>query len=133
MNCRTTSDLIIVTIIPHLFALYFTFNNLSYTTIILASSVSSYLWHKEREPKNHLLLLDYFLAGSLSYYEVINVYNINRDWFYFSIYINWFVLTFNQLVYILSLNKVIKYSQWHSLYHIMSSVKSVLLAYLSWR
>lgn len=131
MNCRTTSEFIIVTIIPHLFTLYFTFDNLIYTTIILSSSLSSYIWHKYHEPSNYLLAVDYILAGTLSYYEIFIMYNNNKAWFYFSIYVNMFVFTFNQLVYILSLNNIIKYSRWHSLYHIMSSVKSIFLGYLS--
>ena len=130
MNCRNKTDLIILTIIPHLFTLFFTFNNSVYTAIVCSSSISSYLWHKNHEPRNHLLVCDYILAGTLSMYEIINIYNINEDWLYISIYINVGVLTFNKIVYILSLRRTVNYSKWHSLYHILSSVKSIFLAYL---
>ena len=117
MHTRCSNDLIIITILPHLLSIYYTHMNPIYTSIIISSSLSSYLWHRNREPQNYLLLIDYFFAGLMSFYEVLSIYNCNKDWFYFSIYINLYVLTFNKIVYLLALQNIIKYSRWHSLYH----------------
>jgi hypothetical protein len=128
---RNCDQLIILTIVPHLFALYFSSDNIVYTTIIISSTCSSYVWHYYHEPANYLLLIDYLFAGILSFSEIFYMYRNNIQWFYFSIYMNLYVLLFNKLVYILSINKTIKYSKWHSVYHLLSSAKTIFLSYLS--
>ena len=133
MHTRCSNDLIIITILPHLLSIYYTYIDPIYTSIIISSSISSYLWHHNREPQNHLLLIDYFFAGLLSYYEVSNMYNCNKDWFYFSIYINLYVLTFNKIIYLLALQNIINYSKWHSIYHLLSSGKTLFLSHISYK
>lgn len=128
MKYRCNGDIIVLSIFPHIISLWFTTNNILYTSIIISSSVSSYFWHMNCEPKNSLLFIDYTFAGVLSVYEVRNVYMNNYDYFYTSILLNIGVLVFNKLVYILSIYNYISYKPWHSFYHILSSLKTIFLA-----
>jgi hypothetical protein len=130
MKYRCNSDILILSIFPHIISIYFTTNNILYTSIIISSSVSSYFWHKHCEPKNTLLFIDYTFAGVLSLYEVNNTYMNNYDYFYTSILLNVLVLTFNKIVYILSIYEYINYKPWHSYYHILSSLKTIFIAYI---
>ena len=125
---RKLNDKILISILPHLLTLCYVYDNIPYSTVIISSFLTSFIWHYNYEPSDRLLVLDYTFACALSFYEVTNLYIHNHDWFYFGISLNFSVLLFNKLVYILSIYRYIKYSYWHSYYHILSSLKTILLA-----
>lgn len=130
MNLRSIKSNVILTILPHLAALYFTFDNFLYSSIILISTITSILWHREREPNNILLYIDYGSATVLSFYEIYSSYYVHNSLFTIALTANIYVFMFNKLVYFLSIERVIKYSLWHSVYHILSSVKTTVIAFL---
>lgn len=131
MNLRNFTCNVILTTVPHLFGLFFTFDNFFYSSIIISSTLTSILWHRKREPNNILLYLDYGSAGILSFYEIYRAYYIHNGLFTIAICSNMYVLVFNKIIYFLSKEGIIKYSLWHSFYHILSSVKTILLAFLN--
>ena len=132
MYLRNFTCNVILTTIPHLFGLFFTFDNFFYSSIIISSTLTSILWHRKREPNNILLYLDYGSASILSFYEIYRAYYyIHNGLFTIAICSNIYILVFNKIIYFLSKEGVIKYSLWHSFYHILSSVKTILLAFLN--
>jgi len=124
---RSMNDIIILTIFPHLFTLFYTRFDIVYTSIIILSSGTSFLWHYHCEPHNHYLLLDYFFAGLISYYEVCNV---SDKYKILTLSCNVSILLFNKIVYILSKYRIINYPKWHSVYHILSSFKTFYIGNL---
>jgi hypothetical protein len=127
---RSFTSKIILTVIPHLLSLFSTFDNILYSSIIITSTITSILWHRYKEPNNILLILDYSSASILSSYEIYNSYYVHDGLFMISLLSNIYVLFFNKIVYFLSKNKVINYNLWHSFYHILSSIKTITLAFL---
>jgi len=131
MHTRSFSSNIILTTIPHLFSLFFTFDNFFYSSIIISSTITSILWHRKKEPSNILLILDYSSAGILSFYEIYRSYYIYNRIFTVALYSNIYVLIFNKLVYFLSTKNTIEYSSWHSFYHVLSFIKTIFVAFLN--
>lgn len=127
---RSFTSKIILTVIPHLLSLFSTFDDIFYSSIIITSTLTSILWHRYKEPNNILLILDYSSATILSSYEIYSSYYVHNGLFMISLLSNIYVLFFNKMVYFLSKNKVINYSLWHSFYHILSSIKTITLAFL---
>ena len=130
MLIRNFKSSLILSIIPHLSALFFTYNNSIYSSIIISSTFTSIVWHRNKEPRNILLILDYGTATILSSYEMYNSYSINVTLFTISFFLNFYVLLFNKIVDILSKEKMICYINWHTHYHIISSIKTTLIAFL---
>ena len=133
LKIRNEHDYILLSILPHLLTVYFTYDDITYTVIVLLVCLTSYIWHKNHEPHNYLLIADYICAGLLSLYETIDTYKYNRKWVSTSICLNFSVLIVNKTVYLLSKYKVIRYNKWHSAYHIFSSLKTIFISYLTWK
>ncbi len=126
MNKRDYTSNIIITILPHLFGIYYTYNDLLYSFIITISTITSVLWHRTKERNNILLVLDYSTATILTLYELYSVYY--TELFELTLFLNLFVLFFNKSVYFLSKRRLLNYNKWHSIYHILSSSKTTLIA-----
>ena len=133
MYLRSLQSNIILTIFPHLFSLFYTFDNFLYSFIILTSTLTSILWHRQREPNNILLYLDYGSATVLTLYEIYITYHINNKLFTIALCTNMYVFIFNKMVFYLSMGRIIKYSLWHSIYHILSSLKTTFIAFLIYK
>jgi hypothetical protein len=131
MKKRNHNDSIIITIIPHLLSLYFTYNDIMYTSVILLCTLSSYMWHLNYERQSIYMYIDYLFAGILSTYEIVQVYKYNNLWFEYCILLNCSVLIVNKSVYILSKYKYIKYNFFHSMFHLYSAFKTCFIAYIS--
>ena len=121
---------IILSTIPHFLSLVFTFDNFFYSSTIITSTLTSILWHRYKEPTNILLYLDYGSATILSFYEIYNSYLINDVLFVIALSANFYILVFNKLVYFLSVERVINYNIWHTIYHLLSAFKTILIAFL---
>ena len=121
---------IMLSTIPHFFSLYFTCDNFFYSAIIFTSTITSLLWHRYKEPNNILLYLDYGSATILTSYEIYTAYNISKYLYIISLSTNIYILIFNKLVYFLSIERVINYNLWHTIYHLLSSFKTTLIAFL---
>ena len=126
---REHTDIVILTIIPHLFSLYFSCTDILYSITIFSATFSSYIWHLNREKPCIFMYIDYFFAGLLSIYEVYNTYN--TEWFNYCILLNMSVLGLNKTVYFLSKYKYIRYNIFHSIFHLYSAFKTCLISYLS--
>jgi len=127
---RRINDNIILTIFPHLFSLIYTFNNITYSSLILMSTLTSILWHLDRE-KNKFLFFDYICASSLFLYE-LNI-GIEYEILQSVLYSNILLLIMNKTILILSIKKKINYIKWHSLFHLMSSLKTIFIAYSTFK
>ena len=123
---RNYTSNIIITILPHLFGIYYTYDNFLYSSIITISTITSVLWHRTKEQDNTLLFLDYSTATILSLYELYNTYYSSL--FELTLFLNLSVLFFNKSVYFLSKKRILNYNKWHSVYHILSSIKTILVA-----
>lgn len=123
---RNYTSNIIITILPHLFGIYYTYDNFLYSSIITISTITSVLWHRTKEQDNTLLFLDYSTATILSLYELYNTYYSSL--FELTLFLNLSVLFFNKSVYFLSKNRILNYNKWHSVYHILSSIKTIVVA-----
>jgi hypothetical protein len=112
--------LIILTTIPHYRALHYVSDPI-YQFIIIASTTMSITWHYLGEPNSIIKYLDYFMAAAWSVYEIYLGYSsIN---FPLIIILNYIVLLTNNLI---SGDYGIK----HSLWHLMSFVKCIFVAYI---
>ena len=123
---RRIYDNIILSIFPHLFSLFFIFNNITYSTLISIATISSILWHLDKEG-NTFLFFDYTCALLLFLYEII--FNLDYEILQYIIYSNIFLVLMNKTVLILSLKKKINYVKWHSIFHLASSLKTIFISY----
>jgi hypothetical protein len=128
LSRRFFNDIIILTIFPHLFSLFYSYVDKIYSSLIFFVTLSSLLWHLEREKNKTLLLIDYTLASSLCIYEIKLGYEYN--FFYLVIYLNGILALINKLILYLSINKKINYRLWHYIFHILSSLKTIILSNL---
>ena len=124
---RCIYDFIILSTLPHFFAVYYTFDDIYYSIAIILACGSSICWHKTKETSISLLLLDYFFAGSLSGYE-LSKSNIENK--ILVLQLNFIILFLNKGVYLLSMYKILNYDKGHTIYHFLSSCKTVYLAYI---
>ena len=92
---RNYTSNIIITILPHLCGIYYTYDNFVYSSIITISTITSVLWHRTKEQDNTLLFLDYSTATILSLYERYTTY-------YSSLFKLTLFLNLSVLYYILS-------------------------------
>ena len=122
---RCINDLVIITTLPHYIALYFTLNNIYYSSILILASSSSVLWHSKEDDK-YLYIIDHTLAGCLTCYEIMN--SINGDNKNIAIYSNILVLTIHKLMDLLTFYNIITYEFSHSIYHLFSSCKTIYIA-----
>ena len=130
MYKRSFTSKIILSIFPHLISLFYTSNDLFYTGIIINSTITSIIWHRNKEPNNILLILDYSTASVLSFYEIYKSYSISEYLFIISLSLNLYILIFNKSVYFLSKEGILNYSLWHSFYHILSSLKTICISFI---
>ena len=117
-------NLLILTTIPHYIAIYYTYNkNIYYSTIIMSSTISSILWHNYHTSK-YLYIIDHSLAVLLSIYEILN--NIQNQ--ELIIYITIFTFFINKITDILAYYNILNYKIGHSLFHLISSIKTIYIA-----
>ena len=123
INYRKILDPILLSILPHFITLYYTKDNLYYSTIIILSSCSSIIWHYEFENNYNYYLIDYFFALVLSAYEIsytediITVFNCNI-----------LMLFINKMTDIFSQYNIINYTIGHTFFHISHSLKTIFIA-----
>jgi len=122
---RCINDFVIITTLPHYAALYYTMNDIYYSSILVLASSSSVLWHSE-EDNEYLYVIDHSLALSLTGYEILN--NINEDDINIVIYSNILVLLIHKLMDLLTFYNILTYDFSHSLFHIFSSCKTIYIA-----
>ena len=119
---------LVITTLPHFLTLLVSPTPF-YSLIVFSSSSLSVLWHFKNEGANSTLgILDHLLAGLW----------FVADFYYFTFTSNFalmfaansFVFLLNLLVSKLDRLNIIPYSIGHSVWHIVSSAKSVILAYI---
>jgi hypothetical protein len=122
---RCINDLVIITTLPHYIALYFIYNDIYYSSIVILASSSSVLWHSKEDDK-YLYTIDHILAGFLTCYEIINISDGNNK--NVAIYSNIFVLLIHKLMDLLTFYNFATYELSHSIYHLFSSCKTIYIA-----
>ena len=128
MKLRYLNDIIVISIIPHYVALYYTFNkDIYYSGIIILATSSSILWHHKHENDYYLYIVDHFLAICLSGYEILFY---NNEYKQYIIYANLFIFLFHKVVNVLHDCDIVEYSIGHSLYHIASAFKTIFISSL---
>lgn len=108
----------------HFLSLYFTMSNFYYSSIVILSTSSSIIWHREYECSYNQYVLDYFFATLLTMFEIHNGNDKT-----FIIYANLFVFIVNKATDVLSSHKILKYTTAHSFFHIISSIKTIYISY----
>lgn len=102
-----------------------------YSIIIGCSSTLSVLWHRNKEPKNILFWLDYGLAGIWTIYDLLMAILLKPTYYIFVIcLLNCIILITNYMVDYLDRTHRIAYVKGHTLWHILSAMKSIYVAYL---
>jgi hypothetical protein len=124
---RYLSDTIILSTVPHFLALFYTKDDTYYSSLVILSCLSSILWHETHETSKILFFIDYFFAFSLVYYELKE--NQNQKMLVLSI--NFLTLFSNKFADLLSYFGILKYNKGHSVYHLISSWKTIYIAYLN--
>jgi hypothetical protein len=127
LKYRNFNDILILTTIPHYFALYYTYQkDMYHSFIILAASSSSILWHKECEKNFYLYTIDHFCAGMLTGYEIYA--NMNTENNKYIISANVVVFAVHKFFEILENYKLVDYSTGHSIFHVASALKTIFVA-----
>ena len=109
---------LVLSTLPHYLAIIYS-KNIGYTVTILASSTLSVIWHGAGEPDGILMYLDYSLAVC---------------WFLYELYLGknkGLIILLNGIVF--SLNRLISqehYILYHSVWHILSSMKVIYIAFV---
>lgn len=120
---RDPHDPIILSTLPHFVTLYFSRSHMGYSTIVFLSSSASVFWHRTIESKEDPLYeIDHGLAAIWGAYDVFLAL-----W-----YFKYSVIALNILnlaLYHASANSK-NYHTAHSLWHLFSSAKSILVAYI---
>lgn len=120
---RTKFDFIILTTLPHFMTLYYTYNDLLYTTIVTMATVSSICWHLTHESSRTLLYLDYTCASLLAFYET---YKSSDKLFILQLNAGLFAI--NKLMDVVSQYRILKYNKSHCIFHITSCFKTFYIA-----
>ena len=117
------SYLCIITASLHYFAIIPSINNILYSIIIFISTTISILWHIDNE-SNKYFYIDYIFAGIWSLYDIIMGYYYNMLFI---------IIILNIIIFIINImitKKSSNYKLLHSIWHIMSSIKSYYIASL---
>jgi hypothetical protein len=108
-------NLLVLTTVPHLLTIFYTFDDILYSSVIMMATFSSILWHSAKEPVGILRLVDYIFATLLTSYEISCKKDLD------------IVLALNFLVLIT--NKMTSCNcKLHCLWHLLSSIKCIYVA-----
>jgi hypothetical protein len=120
---RKILDPILISILPHFITLYYTLDNLYYSSIIILSSCSSIIWHYEFENNYNYYLIDYFFALLLTSCEIFYTNQVITV-----LKCNILMLFINKFTDILSYYKILNYTSGHTFFHISNSLKTIFIA-----
>lgn len=124
---RSINDMLILSTMPHYFALYYTCKkDVYHSIIILLASSSSILWHQEYEKNFYLYTIDHLFAAALSGYEIY--VNINKENIINIISANFMVFFVHKASELLEKYKFVDYSTGHSIFHVASALKTIFVA-----
>jgi hypothetical protein len=128
IKMRTLKDKVILSTLPHFIACYFAIKvSYQYATIIALSSIMSVIWHLNKEPKwNLLFYLDYGFALLWLIYDIMYIIYIKN------LYISISIIVLNKISIITNLIHMegISYDITHTIWHLLSSTKGILIAYM---
>ena len=108
-NHRDWDDLTVVTTLLHLFAV--TRSLPVYSLLVLATTATSFAWHRTRESNMRLGLLDYGLAGV---------------WFFADASLNWQTIPLNLAIALLHTLMADHHAAWH----LLSAAKAIAVTQL---
>lgn len=128
---RAFTDPVILSTLPHILSIAYISGCIGkgaaydiYAGIICISSSLSIAWHIHREPRNMLFYLDYIFALAWSIGDIVMAPLLQ------SMLLNLCVLSANLLSDYLAKKGIIPYDIGHSIWHVMSSAKSIYISYL---
>jgi hypothetical protein len=105
----------ILTTLPHYIALFYTSEDIFYSTLIFLSTTFSVLWHFYNEPETTLKTLDYATASLVTLYEIYC-----KTQFISVLFLNSAVLALNKVT--------TPKSTGHLFWHLLSSAKYIYVA-----
>ena len=129
--------LVVASTLPHFLCLPFILQRCMlgwpwaiYATVVGASSCASVVWHHHGEPRGPLFWLDYSLAGAWTATDLLLAYEGGLHMFLTVAYLNLITVAANKLSDWMAEKGVVSYEVGHTMWHIVSSTKSILVAYL---
>lgn len=118
-------DMIIISTLPHIFAVCVTCHagEYFYSVLITSATIASLCWHTTRESSKSLMYIDYFLAGMLAVYETY----MSRNKL-IVLQINLWLFLINKSTDVFSRYDILKYDIGHCIFHIISAYKTYYVA-----
>jgi hypothetical protein len=108
----------------------YTGNYMGYCAVIGISSILSVLWHRTHESRSALFWLDYGFAGIWTLYDCLLAALKPPFILLLVCTLNITTIILNQLVDYLAKKEILSYEIGHSIWHLFSASKSILVAYL---
>ena len=137
---RSPTDPVILSTIPHFLSLMFVTGcdrgplmdiYSTYTVIIAISSLLSLVWHFQKERKNIFFWLDYGFALAWTIMDLTVAISTAPVHVILTVaFLNIIVLLTNQLCDFLDRKGFVPYEFGHATWHLLSSTKSIFVAYL---
>jgi hypothetical protein len=126
---RSCTDSIVLSTLPHLASILFflgcpTTSAIIYCLIILVSSSLSIIWHIHHEPNNYIFMLDYAFAIAWNAADIVITYDTTNS----VLFLNSIIFTTNQITDYLANRHIITYENGHTLWHVLSFSKSIIVA-----
>jgi hypothetical protein len=138
---RRVTEPIILSIFPHYIPFIFTVNRagfqtaeqliyLTYSAVIVISTTFSIAWHRNREQKDCVYYCDYALALLWTTLEIMIASFISDKRVLIAvIFSNMIVFIMNYSIDHLARRNVINYDRGHTIWHIISSIKCIIVAW----
>ena len=125
MHRRYYNDVIILSTLPHIFAVYVTYHSgeYFYSVLITSATIASLCWHRTHESSKRLMYTDYLLALLLVLYETYMATNK-----LLVLQINLWLFLINKSMDVFSRYDILKYDIGHCIFHIISSYKTYYVA-----
>ena len=101
-----------------------------YTIIAIASCAVSVAWHRRREPRGLLFIVDYALACAWTAMEVALAAGVSASSVLLVLFLNATTLAANWACDRLARDQVMTYDDGHSLWHVWSGIKVACIAIL---
>lgn len=118
-------SMLILTTLPHLLAVYWAPTQY-YAGIIVTSTLASAVWHVNHGYTTGVI--DHLIACVWGATDLWLSYE--TKYFYTIVSCNGFIVISNNLVTFLDRNNIVSYEICHSVWHIISSIKAIYVAYL---
>lgn len=102
---------------------------IGYASVMSISTTLSIVWHSLGEPSGMILYADYLMAAAWSMYSLYLIEHIDRKKMNISVPFEILVGVINLSITLGTTYRVLDYKIWHSVWHILSAIKSTYITY----